>query len=122
MTAPTQMDTQLTPSAESFIRRLYRFAARAEAGFAFKVRPGGCSGFAAEFDLVSGPKADDVVWEHEGLRIFLDRDSCTFLDGATVDFVETLSHTGFVIKTRGVAPATCAPASQLVSIESMMRR
>jgi iron-sulfur cluster assembly accessory protein len=86
------------------------------------VRPGGCSGFAAEFDLVSGPTTDDVVWEYEGLRIFLDRESCTLLDGATVDFVETLSHTGFVIKTQGTAPATCASTSQLVSIESMMRR
>lgn len=122
MAASAHANTQLTPSAESFIRRLYRFAAGTDAGFAFKVRPGGCSGFAAEFDLVSGPKADDVVWEHEGLRIFLDRESCTLLDGATVDFVETLSHTGFVIKTQGASPATCAPASQLVSIESMMRR
>ncbi len=122
MVAAAHANAHLTPSAESFIRRLYRFAVGTEAGFAFKVRRGGCSGFAAEFDLVSGPKADDVVWEHEGLRIFLDRESCTLLDGATVDFVETLSHTGFVIKTQGTAPTACAPTSQLVSIESMMRR
>lgn len=122
MAAAACANAQLTPSAESFIRRLCRFAAGTNAGFAFKVRPGGCSGFASEFDLVISPKADDVVWEHNGLRIFLDRDSCTFLDGATVDFVETLSHTGFVIKNHGAPPAACAPASQLVSIESIMRR
>jgi iron-sulfur cluster assembly accessory protein len=91
-------------------------------GFEFKVRPGGCSGFAAEFDLVGGPRSDAFVWEHEGLRIFLDIESHRLLDGATVDFVETLSHTGFVIKTQGAVPAVCAPTSQLVSIESMVRR
>lgn len=122
MAAAACANAQLTFSAESFIRRLYRFAAGKDAGFAFKVRPGGCSGFASEFDLVSSPHVDDVVWEYEGLRIFLDRESCTLLDGATVDFVETVSHTGFVIKTKGASPAACGPASQLVSVESMMRR
>ena len=122
MPAEAYQNTQLTPSAESFIRRLYRFAAGTDAGFAFKVRLGGCSGFAAKFDLMSGPKADDVVWECGGLRIFLDRESSRLLDGATVDFVETLSHTEFVIKTQGTAPLACEPTSQLISIESMMRR
>lgn len=121
MPAAAHQNTQLTPSAESFIRRLYRFAAGTDAGFAFKVRIGGCSGFAAELDLVSGPKADDVVWEYGGLRIFLDRESSRLLDGATVDFVEALAHTGFVIKTQGAAPLACESTSQLISIKSMMR-
>jgi iron-sulfur cluster assembly accessory protein len=121
MTAATQVNTQLTATAESFIRRLFRFVAGPEAGFQFKVSPGGCSGFAAEFDLVAGPKADDFVWEYEGLRIFLDAASRKLLDGATVDFVETRSHTGFVIMTQGAVPASCS-TSQLVSIGSMVRR
>ena len=122
MASATRANTQLTPSAEAFIRRLYRFASGTEAGFAFKVRHGGCSGFAAEFDLVSGPRSDDFVWEYEGLRIFLDGESCRLLDGVTVDFIETLSHTGFIIRARGESPAACGSPSQLVSIKSMMRR
>jgi iron-sulfur cluster assembly accessory protein len=122
MTTATQVNTQLTPAAETFIRRFLRFAAGSEAGFRLKVAPGGCSGYATEFDLVDGPDAGDFVWVYEGLRIFLAADSRKFLDGATVDFVEDRSHTGLVIRTKGPAPAACGPLSKLVPIESLMRR
>jgi iron-sulfur cluster assembly accessory protein len=120
MTQATQIGTQLTPAAKAFIRRMSRFAAGAEAGFRLVVAPGGCSGFATTFDLVRGPEASDVVWECEGLRIFLGPESRRFLDGATVDFLETRSHTGFVITTDGPAPGACVPLSKLVSIESLV--
>jgi iron-sulfur cluster assembly accessory protein len=120
MTQATQIGMQLTPAAKAFIRRMYRFAAGPDAGFQLKVSPGGCSGFATSFDLASRPEAGDSVWECEGLRIFIDPESRRFLDGAIVDFLETLSHTGFVIKTQGPAPAACAPLPKLVSIESLV--
>jgi iron-sulfur cluster assembly protein len=122
MTTATQVNTQLTPAAETFIRRFLRFAAESEAGFRLKVALGGCSGYATEFDLVGGPDAGDCVWEYEGLRIYLAAGSRKILDGATVDFVEDSSHTGLVIRTKGVAPAACGPLPKLVQIESLMRR
>jgi iron-sulfur cluster assembly accessory protein len=121
MTEATQISTQLTPAAKAFIRRMCRLAAGTEAGFKLVVAPGGCSGFATSFDLVSRVEAGDFVWECEGLRIFLGPESRRLLDGATVDFVETLSHTGFVIKTQGPAPAACSTLPKLVSVESLMR-
>lgn|SRR5664280_31433 len=122
MTTATEINTRLTPATEAFIRRFLRFAEEPEAGFQFKVTPGGCSGFATQFDLVAGPRAEDVVWEHEGLRIYLDRESRKLLDGATVDFTETLMHTGFVISIPGVTQAACDSTSKLVTIESLARR
>ena len=121
MAQTTQISAQLTPAAKAFIRRMCRFAAGPEAGFQLKVAPGGCSGFATAFDLVGSPEAGDFVWEYEGLRIFLASESRKFLDGATLDFVETLSHTGFVVRTNGAAPAACSSSSNLVSIESLIR-
>jgi iron-sulfur cluster assembly accessory protein len=120
MAQTTEISAQLTPAAKAFIRRMCRFAAGPEAGFQLKVSPGGCSGFATAFDLVSKPEAGDFVWECEGLRIFLGSQSRRFLDGATVDFLETLSHTGFVITTDGPAPGACVPLSKLVSIDSLV--
>jgi iron-sulfur cluster assembly accessory protein len=120
MTQPTEMRAQLTPEAKAFIRRMCRFAVGPQAGFQLKVSPGGCSGFATAFDLVPKPEAGDFVWECEGLRIFLGPDSRKILEGATVDFSETLSHTGFVITTKGPAPGACVPLSKLVSIESLV--
>jgi iron-sulfur cluster assembly protein len=121
MAQATQISAHLTPAAKAFIRRICRFAAGPEAGFQLKVAPGGCSGFATAFDLVARPDADDFVWEYEGMRIFLSSESRKFLDGATLDFVETLSQAGFVIRTKGGTPASCASVSKLVSIESLVR-
>src|ERR1035438_6418254 len=121
MTAATEVNTQLTPAAEAFIRRLCRFAAGPEAGFRLKVARGGCSGFAAEFHLVGEPAAGDFIWEYDGLRIFLDAGSRKLLEDATVDFRETLSQVGFVITTPGGTPEACGAASRLVSIEPTVR-
>ena len=122
MTPATQIDTQMTPSAEAFIRRLYRFATGSQAGFQLKVAKGGCSGFATEFDLAGGPEAGDFVWEHNGLRIFLNAESRLLLDGATVDFSEGLSQAGFHITTKAGTPAACGSASNMVSVASLVRR
>jgi iron-sulfur cluster assembly accessory protein len=122
MNMATQLNMQLTPAAASFIRRIFRFVAGPEAGFQLKVAPGGCSGFATAFDLVGRPDAGDFVWEYEGLRIFLASESRKHLEGATLDFVESLAHTGFVVKTKGAAPAACSPSSNLAPIESLVRR
>jgi iron-sulfur cluster assembly protein len=121
MAQTTQISAQLTPAAKAFIRRICRFAAGPEAGFQLKVAPGGCFGFATAFDLVVKPDAGDFVWEYEGLRIILGSESRKFLDGATLDFVETLSHTGFVVRTKGAAPAACTPLAKLVSIKSLVQ-
>lgn len=121
MVQTTQISMQLTPAAKAFIRRMCRFAAGPEAGFRLVAAPGGCSGFATTFDLVGRPDASDFVWECEGLRIFLGSESRRILNGASVDFVETLSHTGFVVRTKGAAPAACSSSSKLVSIESLVR-
>jgi iron-sulfur cluster assembly protein len=114
--------TALTQAAEKFIRRMLRFSAGTEAGFRLKVRPGGCSGFAVEFDLAAEPASSEIVWEHAGLRICLDRKSSLLLDEATVDFQESLAHTGFVVATRGQSAQACGQASTFVSVETLAKR
>jgi iron-sulfur cluster assembly accessory protein len=121
MTTATQIDTRLTPAAAAFIGRFLRFATGPKAGFQLKVTPGGCSGFATEFDLVASPRAGNLLWEFEGLRIFLDPASCKVLEGATLDFMETLAHTGFVVRTPGATQTACDSSANLVSIHSLMR-
>jgi iron-sulfur cluster assembly accessory protein len=119
-------NTTLTAAAEKFIRRMMRFTTSEKSGFRLKVAPGGCSGFAVTFDVVAEPDPKELVWTPSGLRIFLDPSSCLLLDGATVDFTETLANTGFVVTTQNPAGACCssAPKSQaptLVSIGSSTR-
>lgn len=109
------MNATLTQSAEKFIRRMLRFASGTQSGFRLRVSPGGCSGLAAEFDLEAAPQSDDLVWERSGIRIFLDSRSTRLLNGMIVDFVDTLSHTGFTF-----TPQTAA--SPLLPVEALLRR
>jgi Fe-S cluster assembly iron-binding protein IscA len=106
MTQAKPLTMELTPAAEKFIRRMMRLNADATAGFRLKVRPGGCSGLAVEFDLAAEPGLDEVVWEHAKLRIFVD----------------SRSLTGFVVTTPGGTAQACSPASTLVPIEALTRR
>ena len=122
MTQAKPLTMQLTPAAEGFIRRMMRLNADATAGFRLKVRPGGCSGLAVEFDLAAEPGLDEVVWEHAKLRIFVDRTSCQLLNEAVVDFVDSRSLTGFVVTTPGGTAHACSPASTLVPVEALIRR
>jgi len=101
---------------------MLRFAAGTATGFRLKVRHGGCSGFAVEFDLADEPASNEMVWEHAGLRILLDGESSLLLDEATVDFQESLAHTGFVVATRNQSVQACEQASTFVSVEALRKR
>jgi len=122
MNETEQITMELTPAAEKFVRRMMRCASDANSGFRLKVRPGGCSGLAVEFDLAEEPGANEVVWKHSELRIFLDSASCLLLKGSVVDFIDSRSVTGFVVTTPGGTAQACAPASTLVPVDALVRR
>jgi iron-sulfur cluster assembly protein len=61
------------------------------------VRPGGCSGYEYGMALERNPRPDDEVTETEGLKVVVDPRSVEFLDGATVDYVDSLMGGGFAI-------------------------
>ena len=122
MSEAEQLSMELTPAAEKFIRRILRCGTGSSAGFRLKVRPGGCSGLAVEFDLAAEPAANEIVWTRSELRIFLDSSSRLLLDGAIVDFIDSRSQTGFVITTPEGSAKACASASTLVPIDALVRR
>ena len=122
MSKTVQVSMELRPAAEKFIRRMMRCGKGSISGFRLKVRPGGCSGLAVEFDLADEPGVNEVVWTHSELRIFLDSASCLLLNGSVVDFIDSRSLTGFVITTPGGTAHACAPASTLVPVAALVRR
>jgi iron-sulfur cluster assembly accessory protein len=122
MSETQQISAELRPAAEKFIRRMMRCGTGSISGFRLKVRPGGCSGLAVEFDLAAEPGANEVVWKHSELRIFLDNASSLLLDGAIVDFIDSRLLTGFVITSPGRATQACAPVSALIPVDALVRR
>ena len=120
MSERERMKMELTPAAEKFIRRMMRCAPNS--GFRLKVRHDGFSGLAVEFDLAAEPGANEVVWTHSELRLFLDSVSCLLLNGSVVDFIDSRSLTGFVITTPGKTARPCSPASTFVPVDALVRR
>ncbi|AHA28212.1 iron-sulfur cluster insertion protein ErpA [Candidatus Liberibacter americanus] len=62
------------------------------------VEGGGCSGFSYKFDIASNLSEDDVVFEKQGAKIFIDKISLEYLKNSEVDFVETLLSKSFQIR------------------------
>ena len=61
------------------------------------VHAGGCAGFMYDIQVEeqSDIKSDDAVLEYGGLKIVVDPQSSFFADGTTVDYVSSLSNSGF---------------------------
>lgn len=63
------------------------------------VEGGGCSGFQYKFEFEqSTPSADDRVFGTEDAPVLVDEVSLGFLQGAVLDYVETLGAAAFEIK------------------------
>ena len=113
---------ELTPPAEKFIRRMLRFTVEPNSGFRVIVRSGGCSGLAVRFDLAQEPAGNEIVWEHAGLRIFLDTESRLWLDESVLDFKETRAQSDFVVIKTGEPVQACSSTLNMVSVASLVRR
>ncbi len=58
---------------------------------------GGCSGYQYGMALAKEPEEDDLVVEHDGVKLVVDPDSAPLLEGAEVDYVDDLMKAGFTI-------------------------
>ncbi|HEY5972766.1 MAG TPA: iron-sulfur cluster assembly accessory protein [Pseudoxanthomonas sp.] len=78
------MAITLTPVA---FQRVQRFVAENGAlGLRFGVTRTGCSGWGHMADLAREQRADDTVFEQDGVKIFVDADSLSLVDGTEIDF------------------------------------
>ena len=57
-------------------------------GLRLSVKKTGCSGFAYVVNYADEIAADDVVFEDQGVKVIVDRDSLDYIDGTEVDFVK----------------------------------
>ncbi len=68
------------------------------------VRGGGCSGFQYALAL-DKRKDEDLVFEHNGVAVVVDKVSMQFVFGSEVDYVEGLQGAGFAVNNPNVVAA-----------------
>jgi iron-sulfur cluster insertion protein len=91
---------------DSAAQRIAALKAQEEAEGSFlriAVSGGGCSGFQYGLSFDEETNADDVVFEHGGVRVVVDDVSLDLLNGAEVDFVEDLMGASFQIRNPNAA-------------------
>jgi iron-sulfur cluster assembly accessory protein len=86
---------QLTDSAVIKVREILDQQEPKPAGLRIAVVGGGCSGFSYSMAFENAPNMLDKTYDYNGLKVFIDQASLLYLDGAKVDYVETLEGSGF---------------------------
>ncbi len=89
----------VTPAAVAKLQEVIASKELGEAGLRVFVRGGGCSGlqYGMAFETEGGDD-EDVTFEASGLKVYVDPVSIQYLDGANIDFVDSLMGGGFKIE------------------------
>jgi iron-sulfur cluster insertion protein len=61
------------------------------------VQGGGCSGFQQGFSLEETAEDDDFLLEFSGVTVLIDSKSWEFLKNSTINFVEDITGSSFII-------------------------
>jgi iron-sulfur cluster assembly accessory protein len=95
---------QLTEKAVGKVMEILDSQEPKPAGLRIAVVGGGCSGFSYSMAFENQPNMLDKTYSFNGLKVFVD------LDGAEVDYVETLEGSGFKFSNPQVK-STCGCGS-----------
>src|SRR5437764_12496246 len=95
------MAIMLTKKAEDKVKEILSEQPEPYAGLRIQVVGGGCSGFQYRmgFDKNFNDQSD-AIFEFDGLKVFIDKSSLLYMDGAEVDYVEGLHGAGLKTNTQ----------------------
>ena len=89
---------ELTHEAVVNIRRLQEEYEAPGFGLRFGLRGGGCSGYKYILELESEPDDADLIFEREGVQVFVNPEHMDKLKNSTIGWKETLMEAGFEIE------------------------
>ncbi|WP_433623632.1 HesB/IscA family protein [Halomicrococcus sp. NG-SE-24] len=72
------------------------------AGLRLFVQQGGCAGLSYGMRFDGEPEDDDTIYEHHGLRVFVDPASMNYIEGSVVDYETGLQGAGFHVDNPNV--------------------
>ena len=93
---------EVTEVASTKIHEFLEAEGKAEGhGLRIRVKPGGCSGFEYVLELDQVRDSDNKFGADNG-QVVIDEVSMPYLDGCTVDYVESINGAGFDIRNPNV--------------------
>ena len=101
---------QLTERAIGKVKEIMASQQPAPVGLRIAVVGGGCSGFSYSMAFENQPNMLDKTYDYSGLKVYVDQASMLYLDGAEVDFVDSLEGSGFKFNNPNVK-STCGGGS-----------
>ena len=96
----------LTDTAAKKVQVLRLEEGKPDWGLRFRVVGGGCSGFFYELGWEDTQQEGDAVVDSGGVKVFVDPLSAQYAQGVEIDYVDSLSGSGFSIKNPN-ATGTC---------------
>ncbi|MDU7383110.1 MAG: iron-sulfur cluster insertion protein ErpA [Schaalia turicensis] len=100
-------EVTLTDVAVVKVKSLLEQEGRDDLRLRIAVQPGGCSGLIYQLYFDDRLLDGDAVRDFDGVEVVVDRMSVPYLNGATIDFADSIERQGFTIDNPN-AQNTCA--------------
>ena len=97
----------ISDTAAAKVKSLLEQEGRDDLQLRIAVQPGGCSGLRYQLFFDERNLDGDVVTDFNGVAVVVDRMSSPYLNGAVIDFVDTIEKQGFTIDNPN-ATGSCA--------------
>ena len=106
-TATKPHGISLTDAAALKVKTLLEQEGRDDLRLRVAVQPGGCSGLIYQLYFDERYLEGDETVDFDGVEVIVDNMSVPYLDGASIDFKDTISEQGFTIDNPNAA-GSCA--------------
>ena len=103
----------VTPKAVEKIRAAFQKQG-VGGGLRLGVLGGGCSGLSYQFKFDPKPRPTDNILNYEDVNVYIDPKSMLYLTGMTLDWKDSLIHSGFVFDNPN-AKKSCGCGSSFTS-------
>ncbi|MGB3769699.1 MAG: iron-sulfur cluster assembly accessory protein [Rhodococcus sp. (in: high G+C Gram-positive bacteria)] len=97
----------MTDAASSKAKALLDQEGRDDLALRIAVQPGGCAGLRYQLFFDDRSLDGDLVKDFGGVTLAVDRMSAPYVEGASIDFVDTIEKQGFTIDNPN-ATGSCA--------------
>ena len=97
----------VTDAAAAKVKSLLAQEGRDDLRLRLAVQPGGCSGLIYQLYFDERTLDGDAVRDFDGVQVIIDKMSVPYLEGATIDFADTIEKQGFTIDNPN-AGSSCA--------------